>query len=89
MSDERHHDIVELERLWHLDYKELAMAPGKPMSPGEPKASLTMARFVLQGRVALETKSLIKSTFWLAVATAVMAIATIALAVITVVAHPT
>ena len=76
-KETEHYDTEELKRLWQMDYESLAMAPG------QPNGRLREARFVLQARVALETRLLIKSTFWMAVATFVMALATIALAVIT------
>lgn len=79
MSEEEHYNIEELKRLWKLDYESLAMAPG------QPNGRLRDARFVLQAKAALETRSLIRSTFWMAVATFAMAIASIALAVITLV----
>jgi hypothetical protein len=53
------------------------------MAPGQPNGRLKDARFVLQAKNALETHSLIRSTFWMAVATFAMAIATIAMTVIT------
>jgi hypothetical protein len=77
MSDEQKYDIEELKRLWKLDYKSLAMAPG------QPNGRLRDARFVIQAKAALETRSLIRMTFWMAVATFAMAIATIAMAVVT------
>jgi hypothetical protein len=64
MSDGEKYDRKELERLWELDYKSLATDPGET-------GSLKEARFVMQAKIALETKSMIKSTFWLAVATVV------------------
>ena len=42
------YDSEQLKRLWELDYASLAM------HPGEPDGSLTMARFILQAKVALE-----------------------------------
>jgi hypothetical protein len=77
MSEEGQNDIEELKRLWKLDYESLAMAPG------QPNGRLREARFVLQAKVALETRLLIKSTFWMAVATFAMALATIAMTIIT------
>jgi len=77
MGEEQKYDLGELKRLWNLDYESLAMAPA------EPNGRLREARFVLQAKVALETRSLIKSTFWMAVATFAMALATIAMTVIT------
>jgi len=66
------YDSEKLKRLWELDYESLAM------NPGEPDGSLTLARFVLQAKVALETRSMIKSTFWMAVATFALVFVTIA-----------
>jgi hypothetical protein len=77
MSEEKQYDIEELKRLWKLDYESLVMAPG------QPNGRLRVARFVLQAKVALETRLLIKSTFWMAVATFAMALATIAMTIIT------
>lgn len=73
------YDQQELRRLWKLDYESLAMAPGDPK---HPKVGMTEARFILQARVALENRSLIKSTFWLAVATIAVALGTIAMSVL-------
>ena len=70
------YDIDELRRLWKLDYKLLAEAPGGP------NGRLREARFVMQAKAALETQSLIRITFWMAVATFLLALATIALAVL-------
>ena len=81
MSDESHHDREQLEKLWAKDYESIAMYPGE-IASGATKGSLTLARFVLQAKVALETRSLIRSTFWLAVATTATAVATFALALI-------
>jgi hypothetical protein len=66
------YDSEQLQRLWKLDYESLAM------HPGESDGSLTLARFVLQAKVALETRSMIKSTFWMAVATFALVFVTIA-----------
>ena len=66
------YDSEQLQRLWKLDYESLAMDPGKP------DGSLTLARFVLQAKVAQETRLMIKSTFWLAVATFALVLVTIA-----------
>jgi hypothetical protein len=77
MSDK--YDQEDLRRLWNLDYESLAMAPADPK---HPNVGMSEARFILQARVALETGSLIKSTFWLAVATIAVALGTIALAVL-------
>jgi hypothetical protein len=66
------YDSEQLKRLWELDYESLAM------HPGEPDGSLTMARFILQAKVALETRSMIKSTFWLAVGTFALVLVTVA-----------
>ena len=66
------YDSERLKRLWKLDYESLAM------DPGEPDGSLTLARFVLQAKVARETRLMIKSTFWLAVATFSLVFVTIA-----------
>jgi len=41
-----------LKRLWKLEYEELAVAPG------EPGARLREARFIMQARVAFETRRL-------------------------------
>jgi hypothetical protein len=83
MSDEERYDPEELERLWKLDYDKLAMDPGR-------SGRLREARFVMQAKVALETRSLIKYTFWMMVGTFALAIATIVLAIVTVVKdnHP-
>jgi hypothetical protein len=80
-KETEHYDREEFKRLWAMDYKSLAMAPG------QPNGRLREARFVLQARVALETRLLMKITCWMAVATCVMALATIALAVITLAKH--
>lgn len=58
------------------------------MAPLEvPRCGFTEARFVLEAKVALETRLLIRITFWMAVGTFVLALATIALAVITYITH--
>ena len=64
----------ELKRLWALKYEDLAMAPG------EPGARLREARFILQVKVAYETR---RSGIIMTWATLVMAAATVALAVAT------
>jgi hypothetical protein len=76
-DDQDQYDLEMLKRLWKLDYESLAMAPG------QGGGRLREARYILQTKVALETRSLIRSTFWLAVATVILAIATVALTVIT------
>ena len=78
MSNHDKHDPKLLPDLWKLNYKRLVMAPLEV-----PGCHFTEARFVLQAKVALETRLLIWSTFGLAVGTSVLAVATIALAVIT------
>jgi hypothetical protein len=75
-EDHEKYDIKELQRLWELDYKSLAMDPGKT-------GRLREARFVMQAKIAFEARSMINSTFWLTIATGAMAVATIALAAIT------
>jgi hypothetical protein len=82
MSHHEKYDPKLLALLWKLDYEQLVMAPGKVDGCG-----LAEARFVLQAKVALETRSLIRSTFWMAVGTFVLAVATIAVAVITYIMH--
>jgi hypothetical protein len=77
MGDEEGYDMEELKRIWGLDYKALALAPG------EPGGRLRDARFVMQAKSALETSSLSRMTLWMAVATGFMALATISLAVTT------
>ena len=50
MGEEQQYDLGELKRLWKLDYESLAMAPA------EPNGRLREVRFVLQAKVALETR---------------------------------
>jgi hypothetical protein len=64
------YDAAELDRLWRLSYKDLAMAPG------EPNARLREARFIMEVRAARETRQL---GIVMTVATVVMAAATIAM----------
>jgi len=64
----------ELKRLWALKYEDLAMAPG------EPGARLREARYILQVKVAHETRRSGLIMMW---ATVVMAAATVALVVAT------
>jgi hypothetical protein len=71
-DDDNEYNAAELARLWKLSYKELAMVPG------EPGARLREARFIMQAKVALETRRL---QFVIAVATVVMTIATVVLAI--------
>jgi hypothetical protein len=71
-TEHRQYDRAELERLWKLKYSELIKAPS------EPKARLREARFVMQAKVASETRLLQIIT---ALATAVMAVATIVMAI--------
>jgi hypothetical protein len=82
MSNHEKHDPKLLALLWKLDYEQLVMAPGEVDGCG-----FTEARFVLQAKVALETRSLIRSTFWMAVGTFVLAVATIAVALIAYITH--
>jgi hypothetical protein len=72
MSEDDQYDLKELERLWNLNYKELAMAPGLP------NGRLKGPRFILQARVALETRRL---AFVMTLATIAMTLATIAMAI--------
>ena len=69
---EEGYDSEELSRLWKLNYKELAMAPGRP------NARLREARFIMELRVANETRQLgiimMLATIIMAVATVVMAL---------------
>jgi hypothetical protein len=76
MNDEKQYDKEALEHLWKLDYDKLVTAPG------EPNGRLREARFVMQAKVAFETRKLINSTYWMAVATFAMAIGTAALVVL-------
>jgi hypothetical protein len=72
MSEEdKDYSSAELKRLWKLKYEELVMAPG------EPGARLREARFVMQAKVAHETRRL---GIIMACATVVMTIATIVMA---------
>lgn len=80
MSDD-HHDIEQLKHLWSLDYEPLAMSPGK-ITPKGTMGDLTLARFVLQSKVALDSRSLVKATLLLAAATFATAFATVVLCVI-------
>ncbi|WP_143135552.1 hypothetical protein [Burkholderia ubonensis] len=77
-EDEKGYSGEELKRLWKLKYEELALAPG------EPGARLREARFIMQARVALETRRLgivtTCSTVIMAIATVVMTIATVIIA---------
>ena len=72
MTEDQKYDRAELERLWKLKYEDLVKAPG------EPNARLREARFVMQAKVASETRFL---GVVMAVATVVMAIATIVMAI--------
>jgi hypothetical protein len=65
------YDLDELKRLWKLNYEELAMAPGE-------SNRLREARFIMQARIALETRRI---AFVMVLATVAMTIATIAMAV--------
>jgi len=69
---EEGYDAAELARLWSLNYKELAMAPGKP------NARLREARFIMEMRAANETRRygfvVMLATVVMAVATAIMAL---------------
>ncbi len=71
-ADDNGYSAAELARLWKLSYKELAMAPG------EPSTRLREARFIMQAKVALETRRL---QFVIAAATVVMTVATVVLAI--------
>jgi hypothetical protein len=77
MNEESGYDPDELDRLWIMDYEELAKAPGRP------NGRLREARFVMQAKVANETRRLIWMTFLMALATFAMAVATIIMAVAT------
>jgi hypothetical protein len=66
------YDLAELDRLWNLNYEQLSKAPG------QPNGRLREARFVMQARVAWETRRYMLIT---TVATVVMTIATIVMAV--------
>jgi hypothetical protein len=72
MSEESKYDLEELVRLWKLDYQQLARAPG------EASGRLREARFVMQAKVAWETRLYIHIT---TAATVVMSLATIVMAV--------
>lgn len=69
---EKKYDLAELQRLWKLTYEDLVEAPGRP------NARLREARFVMQTKVASETR---RYMLWTAGATIVMAIATVMIAV--------
>lgn len=71
-EQDKRYDLDELKRLWKLNYKQLAMAPG------QPNGRLRGFRFVMQAKAALETRRI---TFVMALATVAMTIATIAMAV--------
>ncbi len=71
MNDKTQYDLAELKRLWKLNYQELVEAPGQ--SGGR----LREARFVMQAKVASETRRL---GVIMAFATIVMTIATIIMA---------
>jgi len=73
---EERYSAEALKRLWKLEYDKLAVAPG------EPGARLREARFIMQARVAFETRRLGIIMAW---ATIVMAFATVILAVATIV----
>jgi hypothetical protein len=68
MSENDKYDREELDRLWKLNYEELAKAPG------QPNGRLREARFVMQAKVAWETRLYMRVT---TAATVVMSIATI------------
>ncbi|MHC4401269.1 MAG: hypothetical protein ACYTG0_16480 [Planctomycetota bacterium] len=72
MSEKEEYDLAELRRLWKLSYKDLAEAPG------QPNARLREPRFVLQAKVAWETRRCMLVTVC---ATIVMAIATVVIAI--------
>ena len=65
------YDSQLLKELWNRRYKDLVMAPG------EPGGRLREARFVMQARVAAETRRLSLAT---TLASVVMCIATIIMA---------
>ena len=69
--DAEGYDRKELERLWKLTYRQLALAPG------DEGARLREARFVLEARAAAETRLL---GIIMAVATVVMTLATVVMA---------
>lgn len=73
-TEEKQYDLKELRRLWALNYKELAQAPG------EPNARLREARFIMQAKVAWETRRYMLVT---TAATVMMAIFTIVIAIAT------
>ena len=75
-NEEKGYSAEELKRLWKLKYEELAMAPG------EPGARLREARFIMQAKIAFETR---RSGIIMTWATIVMAAATVILAVATIV----
>ena len=76
MREKGQYDAAELERLWNMDYEELLKAPG------QPNGRIREARFVMQARVALETRELTRKMVW---ATVVMAFASIVMAFATIV----
>ena len=76
MGEERKYDAAELKRLWALRYKDLVRAPG------QPGGHLKEARFVMQAKVAFETRRL---GVIMAIATIVMAVATVVMAYATIV----
>lgn len=67
-EDSPKYDLSELERLWDLPYEELARAPGAP------GAHIREARYVMQAKVAHETRTYMVVT---TAATIVMAISTL------------
>jgi hypothetical protein len=68
MGEKVYYDVAERERLRKMDYEQLVKAPG------QPNGRLREARFVMQAKVALETRELTRRTVW---GTIVMAFATI------------
>jgi hypothetical protein len=70
MNEEPRYNRERLEELWDMSYKEILLAAA------ELGGNLREPRFVMQAKVAMETRRLIWMTFAMVVATFAMAIAT-------------
>ena len=68
MNEDSKYPKEQLEKYWSLSYRELVIAA---------KDGLRFPRFVMQAKVAMETRRLIWMTFIMSLATFAMAIATV------------
>lgn len=68
MNEDSKYSKEQLEKYWSLSYRELVFAA---------KDGLRLPRFVMQAKVAMETRRLIWMTFFMALATFFMAVATV------------